>query len=104
MWRAAATSVAVVVALALAWVHWVGLLVGGILVGALARSWPRALAGGVAFGLVAWLVFLASLADAGRLAAYWESGQILYVSVAIPVVLGLVGGLAYGLKPIERAD
>ena len=104
MWRAAATSVAVVVALALAWVHWVGLLAGGILVGALARSWPRALAAGVAFGLVAWLVFLASLADAGRLAAYWESGQLLYVSVAIPVVLGLVGSLAYGLKPIERVD
>jgi hypothetical protein len=104
MRRAIAVSVAVAVALALASVHWVGLLVGGIVVGALAQSWPRALAGGVAFGVVAWLVFLASLADAGRLAAYWDSGQLLYVSVATPVVLGLVGSLVYGVKPVERVD
>ena len=104
MRRAVVTGVAVVAALALAWVHWVGILVGGILLGALARSWPRALGAGVAFGLLAWVVFLAVLSDAGRLAAYWESGQLLYVSLAIPVVLGLVGSLAYGLKPVERVD
>ncbi|WP_232701399.1 hypothetical protein [Halobacterium wangiae] len=104
MRRAAVGTVGVVAAFALAWVHWVGLLVGGIVVGVLAPSWSRALATGVGFGLLAWLGFLVVLADAGRLAAYWGSGQLLYVSFAIPVVLGLVGSLAYGLKPIERAD
>jgi hypothetical protein len=97
-------GVSAVVGLAVAWFHWVGLLVGGVLVGALARSWSRALAAGLGFGLLAWVVFLAVLSDAGRLAAYWGSGQLLYVSLAIPLVLGLVGSLAYGLKPVQRVD
>lgn len=85
-------------ALALSAVHWLGLLVGGVAVGLLAKSWPRALAGGLGFGLLAWLVFLALLANAGRLAGYLHSGQLLSVSVAIPLALGLIGSLAYGLK------
>lgn len=88
----------VLAALALSAVHWVGLLVGGVAVGLLGSSWPRALAGGLGFGLLAWVVFLAVLADASRLAGYLDSGQLLYVSVAIPLALGLIGSLAYGLK------
>lgn len=97
--RRAVLAGAVVGALALATVHWVGLLFGGVAVGLYARSWPRALAGGALFGAFAWLVFVAILADAGRLAAYLGSGQLLYVSVAIPLALGVLGALAYGLSP-----
>lgn len=100
--RRATLSGAILVALALAAVHWLGLLVGGIVVGVAARSWPRALVGGIAFGVVAWLLFAALLTDAGRFVAYLDSGQLLYVSVAIPVMLGLVGSLAYGLISRER--
>lgn len=85
-------------ALALSAFHWFGLLVGGVAVGLFARTWPRALGGGVAFGLVAWAAFLVVLWDAGRLAAYWQSGQLLYVSLGIPVVLGVVGALSHGLR------
>ncbi|MFB6071487.1 MAG: hypothetical protein ABEJ88_00805 [Halobacterium sp.] len=101
--RASVVAAAVLASLALAWVHWLGLLVGGVAVGLLARSWPRALAGGVGFGALAWLAFLAVLADAGRLAAYFDSGLLVYVSVGVPLALGLVGSLAYGLKSHDRS-
>lgn len=96
MRRALLAAGAIVASLALAWVHWLGLLVGGIAVGLLSRSWPRALVSGVGFGVLAWLAFLAVLWDAGRLAAYWDGGLLLYASVGIPIALGLVGSLAYG--------
>jgi hypothetical protein len=79
-------------------VHWVGLLVGGIAVGLLAASWPRAIAAGLGFGALAWLAFLGTLWRASRLAAYWDAGLLLYASVGIPLVLGLVGALAHGLR------
>jgi hypothetical protein len=87
-----------VAALALSAFHWLGLLLGGIAVGLLAGTWPRALAGGAAFGLLAWVVFLVVLWNAARLAAYWQSGQLLYVSLGIPVVLGALGGLSHGVR------
>jgi|AntRauMinimDraft_4_1070384.scaffolds.fasta_scaffold00024_50 hypothetical protein len=96
--RVLVAVVAVVASLALAWVHWVGLLVGGIAVGLLASSWPRALAAGLGFGALAWLLFLGTLWRVGRLAAYWDAGLLLYASVGIPLALGLVGALAHGLR------
>lgn len=92
----------VLAAVALSTVHWLGLLVGGIAFGLAASSWPRALAGGVGFGVVAWVAFLGTLANAGSLDGYLASGQLLYVSVAIPLVLGTVGAAAYGLRTRER--
>ena len=89
---------AVVASLALAWVHWLGLLVGGVAVGLLASSWPRALAAGLGFGALAWLAFLGTLWRAGRLAAYWDAGLLLYASAGIPLALGVVGALAHGLR------
>jgi hypothetical protein len=96
--RLAAGAVAVAASLALASVHWLGLVVGGVAVGVLAGSWPRALAAGVGFGALAWLAFLAVLWDAGRLAAYWDAGLLLYASVGIPLALGVVGSLAHGVR------
>lgn len=96
--RALVAVVAVVASLALASVHWLGLLVGGIAVGLLAGSWPRALVAGLGFGALAWLAFLATLWRADRLAAYWDGGLLLYASVGIPLALGLVGALAHGLR------
>ncbi|WP_232688258.1 DUF1440 domain-containing protein [Halobacterium zhouii] len=86
-------------ALALSAVHWLGLLVGGIAVGLLARTWPRALAGGAAFGLLAWVAFLVVLWNVARLGAYWQSGQLLYVSLGTPIVLGTLGALSHAFRP-----
>jgi hypothetical protein len=96
--RAVVAAAAVAASLALAWVHWLGLLVGGVAVGLLASTWPRALAGGLGFGALAWLAFLGTLWRAGRLAAYWDAGVLLYASVGIPLALGVVGALARGLR------
>lgn len=95
--RSVAAVVTVVASLELASVHWLGLLVGGVAVGLLAGSWSRALAGGLGFGALAWAVFLGTLWQAGRLGTYWDTGLLLYVSVGIPLALGLVGALAHGL-------
>jgi len=96
--RLLVAGAAVAASLALAWVHWLGLLVGGAAAGLLASSWPRALAAGLGFGALAWLAFLGTLWRAGRLAAYWDAGLLLYASVGIPLALGLVGALAHGLR------
>jgi len=96
--RTLVAAVAVVASLALASVHWLGLLVGGVAVGVLASTWPRALAAGLGFGALAWVVFLGTLWRAGRLAAYWDAGLLLYASVGIPLALGAVGALAHGLR------
>lgn len=96
--RQIALVAVVLAALVLSAVHWLGLLIGGIAVGLLARTWPRALVGGAVFGFIAWLAFLLVLGDAERLAAYWQSGVLLYVSLGIPIVLGILGSLSHGLK------
>lgn len=98
MRRAVAYAVAVLASLGLATVHWLGLLVGGVAVGLFARTGYRALVGGALFGAFAWVAFAALLADAGRLAGYLDSGQLLALSVGIPIALGAVGGLAYWVR------
>lgn len=90
-------TVAVVVGLAVAAVHWVGLFLGGALAGLFARNLPRAVAAGVAFGLVALVAFAAWLGVQGAVGVYLETGQLLAVSVAIPVGAGAVGALVRGL-------
>lgn len=90
-------ALAALVGLALASVHWVGLVVGGALVGLFARDLLRAVAAGVAFGVVALVAFAVWLALSGALGVYLEMGQILAVSVAIPIVGGALGSLVRGL-------
>lgn len=92
-----ALAVAVVVGLAAAQVHWSGFVLGGALVGLVSKSGKRALVGGLAFGLLAWLVFAALLASNGALMGYLGMGQILGLSAAIPVVGALLGSLVRGV-------
>jgi hypothetical protein len=59
--RYAALAALTVVGLAAAWVHWLGLVVAGALVGLVSRTVPRAVAAGLGVGiLVLALNFLAS--------------------------------------------
>ncbi|MEF8914306.1 hypothetical protein [Natronomonas sp.] len=51
--RYAALAVALVVGLAVAWVHWLGLVVAGALVGLVSRTVPRAAAAGLGVGVAA---------------------------------------------------
>ncbi|MFB6165851.1 MAG: hypothetical protein ABEJ31_11890 [Haloarculaceae archaeon] len=92
------TAGAVVLGLALAWVHWLGFAVGGALVALPQRSLARGLLVGLGFGALALLAFAAWLATAGALDTYLAMGQVLAVSVAIPLAGGLLGSLARGLR------
>lgn len=95
--RRAALLVGAAAGLAVAQVHWLGLLLGGALVGLPSRDLPRALAAGLAFGVAALLLFSVTLATAGALGPYLGMGQLTYLSAAIPLVGGLVGSLVRGV-------
>jgi len=97
--RWACTVVATAVGLALASLHWSGILAGGALVG---LCWPtlrRALVAGFALGVVVLVVALSQFALAGSLAQYLAMGPLLAVSVAVPLVAGPVGASVRGLVP-----
>lgn len=78
--------------------HYVGLVVGGLLLGFGARSVPRALAYGVVFGLSVWVLFGASLFLNGELAKYTAMGQLFLLSGAISVGLPTLASTVRGLR------
>lgn len=95
--RRAAILAGAAVGLAVAQLHWIGLLLGGVLVGLASRDLPRALLAGLAFGVGALAVFLASLAVVGAAGPALGMGQLTYLAVGVPIVAGLVGSLARGV-------
>ncbi|KZN22805.1 hypothetical protein A4G99_16950 [Haladaptatus sp. R4] len=92
--RAAFIVIGAVAGLALAWFHWIGLLVGGALVSLPTMNWKRGVLAGIGFGVLVLLVFGGLLALHGSLGRGVEMGQITVLAVAIPLVLGAIGGLA----------
>ena len=88
---------ATIVGLAAAWVHWYGFVLGGALAGLVSKNLRRGLLAGLGFGLLAWVVFAALLASHGVLAAYLGMVQVTALSVAIPIVGGLLGSLVRGV-------
>lgn len=92
-----ATVVAIVVGLALASVHWFGLIVGGALVALPTASAWRGLGAGFGFGVLAWLGFLGLMAASGSLTPVIATGQPFSLSAGIAVGLGTLGGLVRGI-------
>jgi len=94
--RRVALAVALVAGVAAAWLHWIGLVVAGALVGLTRRSLPRALAAGVGVGVVvlATFVLLSPALAAGELLAL---GQPAYVAVGSALALPLLGSLTRGV-------
>ncbi|MEZ3116839.1 hypothetical protein RYH80_13055 [Halobaculum sp. MBLA0147] len=94
--RMATAILAVVVGVVLGSLHWVGLVVGAALV-SLTRETPRrGLAAGVGFGVVVVVTHVAVLAASGSsvVATAVAMRQVFGVGVAVPLVAGLIGGLA----------
>lgn len=91
------TLVAASIGLLVASLHWLGFIIGGALVALPQRTLTRGVATGLAFGVVAWLVFVATLVFAGSFDTYLTLGQILGVSIVIPLLGGAFGGLARGI-------
>lgn len=95
--RWALALAAAVAGLALATVHWSGLLVGGALVG---LCWPtlrRALVAGLGFGVVVLGVAAVRFALAGTLGAVVEAWPLVAVLVLAPLVAGPLGAAVRGL-------
>jgi hypothetical protein len=90
--RAVAIAGAIVVGLALAGVHWLGLVAAGALVGLVSRSPPRAVAWGVVVGLAALALTVGTHPiDA---AAFLAFRPPVYVTVAAGLIAPVWGSLA----------
>lgn len=88
---------AVGLGLAFATVHWVGLVVGGALVGLVSSDLLRAVLAGFGFGLLAVTLWVGLLWWAGSLGAMLAMGEIALVSVAIGLGGPVVGSLVRGV-------
>lgn len=91
------TSVSVLVGLALATLHPIGLLVGGALSALPQRRLGTGLLGGLGFGLVTLVAFGAALAVQGALATAVQTGEIFAVTVSSALLLPVLGSLTRGL-------
>lgn len=91
-----ALAVAAIVGLALAWLHWLGLLLGGALVGLVSRSVGRALLAGIGFGALVLAVFAVTLGGSLGTAAAMTPASYLTVAAALglPAFGSLVRGVA----------
>ncbi len=89
--RAAALAAAVVVGLAVAWLHWLGLVVAGALVGVVSRSPARAVAGGLVVGALA--VGLTVLTHPIGPAAFLAFRPPVYVTLGVGLAAPVWGSL-----------
>lgn len=92
-------GIAVGIGLVASSLHWVGLLLGGILVGLVTPTTRRGIAYGALWGGFAWLVFVGFLAANG-IAPTVETGHLFGVSLGAAVGLGAIGGSASELRPL----
>ncbi|MFC4246197.1 hypothetical protein ACFOZ7_04210 [Natribaculum luteum] len=90
--HAAAVVTAVGLGLVATWIHWLGLVVGGTLVGLLSPTLPRAIGGALAFGLLVLVAFALSLGSSTG--AVLEMTPAVYVTVAAALGLPVVGALS----------
>lgn len=93
--HAVALVAVVAVGLAAAWLHWLGLALGGALVGLVSRTLPRAILGGVGFGVVVLVVFALSLGPATW--AVIGMAPVSYLVVASALGLPALGALVRGI-------
>lgn len=93
--RAVALALAAALGLLFAWVHWLGLVLGGALVALVAPSLRRGVAYALGFGALVLVAFAVSIGDSIMLVP--EMQPIVYVTVAAAIGLPLFGSLARGI-------
>lgn len=77
--------------------HWIGLVVGGALVGLVATNLKRALLAGIGFGVLVVLVWASLLSLSGVLGRAVAMGEISLVAVGIALGLSTLGSLVRGV-------
>jgi hypothetical protein len=90
--RYAAFAVLVVVGVAAAWVHWLGLFVAGVLVGLVSRTVPRAVAAGLGVGVAA-LVLTVLASPTMGVGEFLALTPPAYVAIGSGLVLPVWGSL-----------
>lgn len=90
-----ALALATVVGLLLAWIHWLGIVAGGALVGVVSPTPRHGVLAAVGFGIVVLLVFAATLGES----AVAVSGMTpaVYVTIGGAIGLALLGSLVRGI-------
>lgn len=92
-----AVIVTCLLGLGLATVHWLGLIVGGALVGLVATTLKRALLAGFGFAVLVLVVWAGLFVIGGVFGKVVAMGQITAISVAMGVVLPVLGSLLRGV-------
>jgi len=95
--RLAVTTVVAVLGVALAVLHWAGLVVAGALVALPQRSVSRGLAAGLGLGLLVVAGFLSWFALAGTLGPVLAMGQPAWLALGIGLLLPAFGSLTRGI-------
>lgn len=88
---------ACLVGLIAASLSWVGIFIGGALVGLLTANLKRAVLAGVGFGILVILAWLALLGIAGGAGGALSMGQFSAIPFVIAVSLSFLGSLVRGL-------
>lgn len=82
---------------ALASLHWLGIVAAGGLVGIFAPTWKRALVWGVGVGGVIVAVFLGQVVVTGTLGRVLAAGKPVVVALVVPVIAAPLGALVRAL-------
>lgn len=90
-----ALGAALIGGLALAWLHWFGLVLGGALVGLVAPTLRRALVAGLGFGVLVLAAFAITLG--GAVGDVMGMTPVVYLAVGTALALPVLGSLARGL-------
>ncbi|MDJ1430474.1 hypothetical protein [Halostagnicola sp. A-GB9-2] len=90
-----ALGVAAIIGLAVASVHWFGLVLGGILLGFVSPTLPRAFGYAIAFGAVVSIAFVLTLGSSAWLLL--EMTPIVYITAGSAFGLPAFGSLVRGL-------
>ncbi|MFB6309865.1 MAG: hypothetical protein ABEH64_01655 [Salinirussus sp.] len=85
-------AIAVLLGLGTAWLHWLGLVAGGMFVGVCSRTVPRAIGGGVAFGGIALAVTVLSAPTSGP-AEFVGLTPISYLTIGTALLAPVWGSL-----------
>lgn len=92
---------AIVLGLAVSVIHWLGIMLGGALIGLAAPSTGRALLYGAVWGVFVGVVSVVWL-GAADIVPSMAAGQLWGVSLGSALLLGTIGGSARELRPLIR--
>jgi cytochrome bd-type quinol oxidase subunit 1 len=90
------------VAFAIAYFHWIGLIVGGLVAAFSFRNLKHSILAGFIFGLVVWLLFAAYMGLNGLIEKYTSMGLVFYLSLIISSIIPTLTASVKGLLATDQ--